>query len=228
MEWDEGLAARLLRAAAVRAARRHGARLIQAVLVPKGAEPAVAALMAAGFAPLATLVHMRRSVGPDDGDLPLPDGLQWRGYSSWRHRRFAETVRATYRGSLDCPPLAGLRTVHDALRTHRHTGRFSPKTWHLAVRGREPVGVVLVNALRDRAELVYLGLVPEARGQGLGRALVHRAVRSAVEMGARRLGLAADAGNEPALRLYRRTGFEESHRRLAYFVPAERLAELTG
>ena len=221
--WDEALAAALFRAAASAARRRHGARLIQTLLEPDGAEPALAALERAGFARLAMLLYMRRPVGEDDRHLPLSDEILWRPYARLRHRNFADTIGATYRESLDCPGLRGLRTVHDAIRTHKCTGRFRPKRWRLAVLGRSPVGVAMVNERRGRGELVYLGVVPEARGARLGRDLLTRAIRDTAEMGLGEVGLAVDEANAPALRLYRHAGFTETHRRLAYFVPKENL-----
>jgi ribosomal protein S18 acetylase RimI-like enzyme len=226
IHWDEDLAAALFRACAAHARRRHRARLIQTLLEPGGADPAVAALERAGLVRLAMLVYMRRAVTEEDRRLPLSDEIVWRHYSRLRHRKFAETIGATYRDSLDCPGLRGLRTVHDAIRTHKHTGRFQSKHWHLAVLGRSPVGVVLVNELRGRGELAYLGVVPDVRGGGLGRDLVHRAIYEAAEMGLEDIGLAVDEDNTPAVRLYRAAGFEETHRRLAYFVPGANLDAL--
>ncbi len=224
--WDPATAADLFRAAAAHARRRHGARLIQTLLVPEGADPAACALERAGFRLLAELIYMRRTIRNADRAAPPPKGILWRRYTRLRHHAFAETIRATYTGSLDCPGLAGLRTVHDSIRTHKRTGTYRPKRWQMAVVGRSPAGVVLVNRLRGRGELVYLGVVPEMRGHGIGRALVNRAIRETAEMGLPEVGLAADARNTPALRLYRDAGFEKTHRHLAYFVPVANLDAL--
>lgn len=226
LEWDERLAARLFRAAAEHAERRHGSRLIQTLLAPERAERTIAALERAGYALLATLAYMCRPISSADFARSPEDEITWQPYTRLRHHRFAETIDATYRGSLDCPDLAGLRTVHDSISTHKQTGRFQPRRWRLAVMGRSPVGVALVNELRGRGELVYLGLVPEARGQGVGRALIDRAIQDTAEMGLARLALAVDTRNEPAVRLYDSAGFTETHRRLAYFVPGNRLEAL--
>jgi len=224
--WDEDLAAALLRAAAGRARRRHGSRLIQTLLEPDGADPAIAALERAGFGRLATLLYMRRAVDEEDRRLPLSDRIAWRRYTRLRKGEFADAIAETYRESLDCPGLRGLRTVHDAVRTHKHTGRFRPKRWRLAVLDASPVGVAMVNEMRGRGELVYLGVVPEARGIGLGRDLLRRAIRDTAEMGHETMGLAVDADNAPAVRLYRAAGFAETHRRLAWFVPRGNLDAL--
>jgi ribosomal protein S18 acetylase RimI-like enzyme len=64
-------------------------------------------------------------------------------------------------------------------------------------------------------ELVYLGLAPSVRGQGLGRLLMQRVLA----IGARRhfdvATLAVDAANAPAMRLYRRCGYASVAQRVA-------------
>jgi ribosomal protein S18 acetylase RimI-like enzyme len=136
--------------------------------------------------------------------------------------------------------MAGLRTAQDALATHRATGVFRPGAWHLAleggaghpgsprravaggtgrIRAREAVGVVLVNVLEGRGDLVYLGVVPEARGRGVGRALLGQAIRDTARMGLPALVVAVDTQNAPAVRLYAGAGFKEVRRRLVFFVP---------
>ncbi len=53
-----------------------------------------------------------------------------------------------------------------------------------------------------------MGLVPEWRGQGLGRAIIGHAQTLAAEAGAQSLSLTVDAQNTPARRVYDHTGFE--------------------
>jgi len=230
LDWDVDLAARLLRAAAAHAARRHRARLIQSLIHPEAADQLAPALERAGFEPLATLSYMRRPIEPEEaqGEPDTPPGLTWQHYSRLRHRKFADVIARTYIESLDCPGLAGLRTVDDSIDTHKHTGRFTPRAWHLVSDDGHPVGVAMVNDLKARGELVYLGVAPEARCRGLGRTLLARAIRDTARMGLRRIGLAVDVTNTPAMRLYATAHFHETHRRLCWFVPAERLDALGG
>ena len=233
--WDDDLAAGLLRAAAAMACRA-GARFIQtrtdlpAVASvkagPDPASPLARALGRAGFDRLAVLVYLRRAVWPLDRHLLLPAGLRWCHYSPFRRRQFAQTIARTYEDSLDCPKMAGLRTVRQTIAAHRHTGQFSPRTWWIALDGREAVGISLLNNFQGRGELVYLGTVPEARRRGIGRALLCRAIRDTAEMGLPQMGLAVDADNVPAVRLYQSMGFKEIRRRLTWFIPADRLDSL--
>ena len=235
LQWDVHLAARLFRAAAAHARKKHHARLIQSLIEPSAADSLTPALDRAGFQPLATLSYLRRAVrgtdsaaGPADREVkPLaPPVLTWQRYSRLSHRRFADTIARTYADSLDCPKLAGLRTIDEVIETHKHTGRFTPRSWRLVLDGGRTVGVAMVNDLKGRGELVYLGVVPEARGRGIGRALLARAIRDTAKRGLTRMGLAVDTHNTPAIRLYEWAGFHEIHRRLAWFVPAERLDAL--
>ena len=225
-EWDETLAARLLRAAAARGNTRDGARLIQVLVEPQAGETLVVAVEQAGFEKLAMLAYLRRTVTPDERQTPLPPELAWRRYWLLWHSQFAQTIAATYEESLDCPGLAGLRMVDDAIATHKATGIFSGRTWNLAMAGGKPVGVVLLNNLQGRGDVVYLGVAPASRQRGIGRALVMRAVRDTANLGLPQIGLAVDVANTPAMRLYEKMGFREIRQRLAYFIPASRCDEL--
>ena len=57
-------------------------------------------------------------------------------------------------------------------------------------------------------ELEVLVVLPERRGQGIGEALVRRSQVALREMGATTLKVVVLAGNDAALRLYRRLGVE--------------------
>jgi ribosomal-protein-alanine N-acetyltransferase len=61
-----------------------------------------------------------------------------------------------------------------------------------------------------------MGVVPEARGRGLGRRIVDFALAQAARAGTERLVLAVDAANGPALGVYRGAGFVEWERRTVY------------
>jgi len=232
-EWDEEVASRLIRGA-VRASAEAGARFIQAVAEPEGRSPLARAIARAGMERLAVLAYLRRKVTEAEARTAGPKGIVWKRWTAWRRRKFARTIARTYEGSLDCPAMAGLRTAQDALATHRATGVFRAGAWHLAleggaghgtsrIRAREAVGVVLASEVEGRGDLGYLGVVPEARGRGVGRALVAQAIRDTARMGLPALTVAVDTQNGPAWRLYAGAGFKEVRRRLVFFVPRERL-----
>jgi ribosomal protein S18 acetylase RimI-like enzyme len=64
-------------------------------------------------------------------------------------------------------------------------------------------------------ELVYLGLVPQARGQDLGDILIRKALATAAEHHGSQMQLAVDSLNAPALKLYFRHGFKRVATKLA-------------
>jgi ribosomal protein S18 acetylase RimI-like enzyme len=96
--------------------------------------------------------------------------------------------------------------MEDVVTGHKGTGHFNPALWFLALRDEQPLGVLLLSptADGDAMELVYLGLVPHARGQRLGDFFMRHALAATARAGCARLTLAVDAANAPALRLYYR------------------------
>jgi ribosomal protein S18 acetylase RimI-like enzyme len=90
--------------------------------------------------------------------------------------------------------------------------------WIVAERGGRLLGSVMLyppdaDAYNGAAgpaswpELRLLAVAPEARGAGVGQALVDECVRRARRMGAAELGLHTSRSMEAAMRMYRRMGF---------------------
>lgn len=201
--------------------------IVQALLDPRHVVEGTA-LRRAGFRPLATLASMERTTprstrGAAAAAPALPAGTSIERYDDSTSARasLAALLESTYRDTLDCPGLAGLRSASDILEGHRRGGRFDPALWSILTIEGAPVGALLLNpALHVQAlELVYLGLVPSARGLGLGRLLIERAMAIAGERSVRSVMLAVDEANAPALRLYRAAGFRRISRRAAFVRP---------
>ncbi len=57
-------------------------------------------------------------------------------------------------------------------------------------------------------ELTYIGVAPDARGQGLGLALMREFITAARQQGYKRVSLSVERDNEAAIRMYQKTGFE--------------------
>lgn len=208
----------------VRDAGSRGVQIVQA-LVPPQAEREQSILADAGFTFLAELIYMQRSAGRIFDNAPAETDISWLTHAPEREELFASTLAGTYEESLDCPGLAGLRTIEDILASHKAAGEFQPRHWLVAsVRG-EPAGVLLMARLpgRDVLDVVYMGVRPAYRRRGVGRVLLHKAVKVARESGRSWITLAVDASNEPALQLYRRCGFEETGRRRAWIAATARL-----
>jgi len=201
------LAERLLRAA-LEAAGRQGVRLVQALL-PTHDERHAEFLQRQGFAPLADLVYLLCLEGAFPDVRPEQVGWRCRPYQVVDEPALLALLPRTYEGSLDCPGLAGLRTAAESLAGYAAVGASGVEHWRLIeIDGRLAGCLLMADHPGDGPrELVYLGLVPEVRGRGLGVALSHWAQWEARTEGKRVLVLAVDAGNTPALRVYADAGF---------------------
>jgi len=67
----------------------------------------------------------------------------------------------------------------------------------------------------EKIELVYLGLIPEARGRGLGSRLLRHGLRQIHQRTESTVSLAVDEQNTPAIQLYKQQGFRRVMRRMA-------------
>lgn len=194
---------------AVCAHQQHqGFRLAQALTeTPDTAQ--LQLLLSARFQRMAELVYMQRLVRAGMAGFTLPPSLRTVPYSPASHPLFAATILQTYEQSLDCPGLNGLRDIEDVLAGHRATGEFDPAMWQVILKDDEPAGVILLSRLRhaDSAELVYFGLTPPARGQGLGAAAMEHALAIVARAELSQITLAVDSNNLPALKRYTRHGF---------------------
>jgi ribosomal-protein-alanine acetyltransferase len=79
-------------------------------------------------------------------------------------------------------------------------------------------GYALGWAVAGEAELLRVGVPPEARGQGRGEALVRQLMRLAAEGGAEQIFLEVRLDNAPARGLYSRCGWREVGRRRRYYA----------
>jgi len=170
------------------------------------------------FERLAELIYLRRAAQRRERP-ELPTGTRWVHYAPAAHERFGRAIAATYAGSLDCPGLNGRRSMEDVIAGHKAAGEFEPRLWHLlcADHHDDPLGVLLLSrsARSDAMELVYLGVAPEHRGQRIGELMMAQALAVAAESGCSQLTLAVDSRNEPALKLYYRSGMSRVCTRVA-------------
>ncbi len=197
----------------------RGARLGQCLLsadeVPL-AEP----LLRNGFAHVTSLCYMQHDLAPlpsppDEARLtcvPYPDLPD--------PERFHDTLLRTYEGTQDCPEITGVRTVDEVIAGHRAQGKHDPRRWWLALAAGRPVGVLLLSEVPEWAawDVAYVGVVPEARGHGHGRELMHRALAEARADGVARLTLSVDVRNLPAWELYTDLGFVPNDRREVFLA----------
>ncbi|MHA2396104.1 MAG: GNAT family N-acetyltransferase [Candidatus Thorarchaeota archaeon] len=81
----------------------------------------------------------------------------------------------------------------------------------------EIVGFVITRLKDDEYEIGPVGLVPEARGQGLASYLLVRVLESLKNSGSTTASLDTTITNHPAQRLYRKYGFEDVYYKQFYY-----------
>ncbi|TWU41589.1 Mycothiol acetyltransferase [Novipirellula aureliae] len=138
---------------------------------------------------------------------------EWDGGLLVNEDHFASLVERTYVDTLDCPILLHYRSAKQTLLGYQQSAAFAPEAWFRLYPAKDhakkdPVGVLILalhpaeQAGVNVAELVYMGIVPEARGGSLGRLLMNGVIETAKQLGARRLILAVDSQNVYARRVY--------------------------
>ena len=105
-----------------------------------------------------------------------------------------------------------------------HASAFSPgwSAAEIAALGavalvEDGAGLILVRTVAGEAEVLTVGVRPEARGAGAGRRLVQAALEAVRADGAERVFLEVAEDNLAALRLYDGFGFVEVGRRRRYY-----------
>jgi ribosomal protein S18 acetylase RimI-like enzyme len=212
--------ASLLIEVAVSRLSQIGLRLIQTLIPPtSGLEKP---FETSGFVYITEVIRMNRACNVAVGPQFDPPALEFLSYGPSTRDVFPRIMERTYEGSLDIPELDGLRPVKEVIEGYQASGRFRPEEWLLARRQGEFVGCVLLSHWPDEnyCELQYMGVVPEARGRSVGRALCCRALDEARAIGAIELCLSVDARNRPAIGLYKSVGFDEIDRRKLFILRA--------
>ena len=156
-----------------------------------------------GMCPLATLEYM--SVAQDQLTLDKLDRKETLSahqpldlvrvdntHPVWNSDTFESLVSHTYQDTLDCPELSKYRTASQTLQSYQNVDSYDPSRWYFVVSRDDrstAIGCVMMATHRDHSgkpngegkraptsELVYMALVPEKRGKGLGRPLVQLAL----------------------------------------------------
>jgi ribosomal protein S18 acetylase RimI-like enzyme len=188
------------------------------VLLPTRNEHVVGLLESVGFTHLAELVYLTCEAERFPTALSRHNDLEFVAYDRSEQERLATLIEQTYVGTLDCPALNGAREMEEVIAGYQATGVFRPELWQIVRNRGNEVGVLLLadHPSAGHWELVYMGLVPEARGHGWGWQIAQHAQAMAHRAKVERIVLAVDAANSPALAMYRGAGFEKWDRRHVY------------
>ena len=185
----------------------HNVRLAQCLVeLDSGAEAEI--LHAAGYKRSVDLLYLV-STRDSFPESPPAKKLQFERFQRGAERRLKNVIEQTYRETLDCPALAGIRSMEDIVAGYRATGDTSSTHWYFVCDKMEDVGcLLLTNHSKDlHWELIYVGLVPAARGKAWGLEATRYAQWLTGEAGSDRLVLVVDAANHPALKMYASAGF---------------------
>jgi ribosomal protein S18 acetylase RimI-like enzyme len=157
--------------------------------------------------------------GRDFSALPPLDGysfLPWRESLLDAH---AEAKYLSFRFEIDANVFPCLGDLPGCMRLMNEISQkhgFLPAATWLAVRdgshSGEPELCGTIQGIIDRngmGAVQNLGVVPEHRDQGLGRALMLKALQGFQSAGLREVFLEVTSQNEGAIRLYRRMGFQK-------------------
>ncbi|MEE3371348.1 MAG: GNAT family N-acetyltransferase [Planctomycetota bacterium] len=199
----------------------QGCQLIQSWL-PQATGDAAHRLQQAGLRHLADVHCMVSLPHHWPNTAPSHDNpLHCVGCRTTHQDRLKKVLSATYTETLDCPQLNALRDIEDVLEGYRATGTSRADGWWLLRYDDQDVGcLLLADFPRNRQiELVYLGLIPTARGKGWGRFLVRYAQWFAFQANRDQLVLAVDSTNHPAQTLYWDAGFVTWKHRSVFIKP---------
>jgi len=195
----------------------RGVHLAQALLDPPD-QAARAMYLNHNFRQMAELMYLSAAVRRPPPPTPLPAEFDLVSYSPETHPLFARAIAESYRDSLDCPDMNGLRDIEDVIAGHKASGEFDPEFWFVLLELGEPRGVLLLSRVprTDAAEMVYIGLAPSARSRGHSDLLMRQALWAVGAMRLARLTLAVDSRNAPALKLYFRHGMQRTGSKIAF------------
>lgn len=170
-----------------------------------------------GFTHLTDLLYLfsatsHTTIAPPSGELEFePVGED-------RFERLQAIVERTYEGTCDCPSLNGVRTMSDVIAGYLATGDSRTELWRYVRHAGRDVGCLLLADHRTSGnlELVYMGLIPEARGRRWGAEIVRQAQDMTRDARCASLLLAVDAANTPALNMYLDAGLTQWERRSVF------------
>lgn len=174
-------------------------------------------------------VQLRREVGPQDGSISML--FSWKGTVSTEttlrpitddDQAFLRRVYASTRAEeMAVVPWSDqekedfLRFQFDAQHKY-YLEQFPRAAFDLILSGGEPVGRLYVDRRDDEIRLIDIALLPEHRGGGLGGAIMRRILAEGAETG--KLVRIHVEHDNPAMRLYRRLGFDKIEEQGVYHL----------
>lgn len=151
----------------------------------------------------------------------LPDGFRWEKWSPAIRDEHAMVKFRSFHETIDADVFPAFRTYTGCrllMQAISERADFLPAaTWLIvsemnSIVGPVPVGTIQgTTASQYVGEIQNVGVVPEFRGFGLGKALLANALSGFQQAGVKRVTLIVTARNQNALTLYHRLGFRTYH-----------------
>lgn len=148
--------------------------------------------------------------------VTLPEGYHWEEWNDALVERHAVAKYRSFKDELDSEVFACLGEYYGCLRLMNDISRqetfLAPSTWLIVWSdGRGTIqdcGTIQGIALTDQlGSIQNIGVVPEHRGLGLGRAIILKSLEGFRLSGVKRVALEVTANNTAAVELYRSLGF---------------------
>ncbi|MGV3606582.1 MAG: GNAT family N-acetyltransferase [Planctomycetaceae bacterium] len=184
-------------------------------------ESLISTLKTAGYHSLARLLYLYVSdqESPFPTSAPTPKNCSLLPASQFTTPQLHDLIEQTYIDTQDCPAMNGLRSTDQVLAGYRSAGTCEDRYWFVATdQNQKPIACLLLapDTNNHSCELVYVGVIPEARGRGVAGDLVSWAKWQAKSAACSQLLLAVDDQNLPGLKLYQRHGFQSFDAREVY------------
>lgn len=164
--------------------------------------------------------RFRMEIDLREAELPipcLPEGYFWTAWNPNLVERHAETKYSSFTGELDSrvfPCLGDPTGCARLMQEIASQSSFLPEaTWLISFQSFEDNLIHDVGTIQGLAHtsmvgaIQNVGVVPEHRSQGLGRALVIQCLHGFRHIGIPRVSLEVTADNQMAIHLYKTIGF---------------------
>jgi len=147
----------------------------------------------------------------------LPEGYYWGDWDEEDVDRHALVKHRSFRDEVDAEVFSSLSEYYGCVRLMREIsqqdGFLGPATWLIVHRGDDgfPADCGTIQGISQSEQvgsIQNIGVVPEHRGIGLGRALVLKSLEGFMLARHKRVVLEVTAANRPAVELYRSLGFQ--------------------
>jgi len=164
-------------------------------------------LEAAGYARGHHYVQMEADLGEDRPEPVWPPGVAVRTFEPGRDEPACHALQNLAWGEYKAYEPMSFERWTDLTREPD----FDPALWFLAEEGGVLLGMCLCREYEDQAWVASLGVLPGARGRGLGKALMLHAFARLRARGLVRVGLSVSSRTtQSAWRLYERAGMHDA------------------